>query len=168
MYKIQRTVNDCGPVAVWNAYEYVSGHRALHPREYRRVYRKIVRECEMDNEYGTYPWVLSRVASSLIRIPKRPTYNKENITKNYNAFILLYAFDGSSAHYVFCTKNRTKNFTKNNTNSKDQYYNVYNYYDPEEDSYSHVKVNEEDFKKYFLNSSYHPKGMEYPQAWEIK
>ena len=164
MYRTQKTVNDCGPIALWNAFEYVSGHRALHHREYRRMYRKIVRDCEMDNKYGTYPWVLSSVGKSLYPIPKRPTFKKDKIMNEYDAFILLYAFGETSAHYVFCTRNGTQNTTKDGSG----YFNVYNYYDPDEDSYCHIKINTEDFKKYFLNSSYHPKGMDYPQAWEIK
>jgi len=157
MYRVQSSENDCGPVAVWNAFEYGTRHRALHHREYRQLFRKLKRDCELNDEYGTYPWVLSKVVRSLIPKVKRLTFKKERIMNEFNAFILLYAFSDSQAHYVFCTKNETNDTI-----------NVYNYYDPEEDSYSHIKINKRDFRKYFLKSCYHPKGLDYPQAWEVK
>lgn len=156
MYHVQNTENDCGPIALCNAYEYSSRHSTLHPKGFRGLYREMVRKCEPNEDYGTYPWVFSEVARSLMRIPKRPTFKKERIMNNFNAFILLYAFGDTNAHYVFCRKNEYGDF------------NVYNYYDPEEDSYIHIKIRKEDFRRHFLKSCYRPKGLDYPQAWEVR
>ena len=162
MYRLQLTENDCGPVALCNAYEYSTKHKTPHHKKHRGLYREMLRKCEPNDEYGTYPWALSKVGRSVIPRMKRLTFKKERIMNEFNAFILLYAFSDSQAHYVFCTKSDT------DEKDEDTTFNVYNHYDPEEDTYSHIRINKEDFKTYFLKSCYHPKGMDYPQAWEVK
>jgi hypothetical protein len=159
MYRTQTSHNDCGPIAIWNALAYSQNTTQLVG------IRKLIRECNPNDTYGTYPWDLTRVANYQLTgiISKRPTFKKHKILHEMNSFILLYSFKHEKhigAHYVFVVRNNLEHYTEPD-------FNVYNYYDPHDDEYSHITININDFKHFFLDSSYKPLGIEYPQAWEV-
>lgn len=166
MYRIQVGDNDCGPVAIWNAYEYASKHKGLHYKEYRKIFDKMVDDCKLNDDYGTYPWVLYECLVKSLNgkmvIPKRPTYKKEKMLNEYEAFILLYSFEKGGlkdgvAHYVFCTRS-----------SDGGTFRIYNYYDPVRDVYSNKLFRKEEFEDLLMKSVWRPLGLDYPQAWCIR
>ena len=159
MYRTQTSDNDCGPIAIWNALAHSQNTTQLVG------IRKLIRDCNPNDTYGTCPWDITRVAHNYASgiISKRPTFKKHKILHEMNSFILLYSFKHEKhigAHYVFVVRKKLKRDTE-------YAFNVYNYYDPHDDEYSHITINPNDFKHFFLNSSYKPLGIDYPQAWEV-
>ena len=141
----QGKMNNCGPVALYNAYLNIYNCRP------KKTVRKIEIECEVNDNYGTYPW--NMYLNSILKLPK--TIYNHNKIKKMNKFILLYSFrEGEDiyAHYVFVLKN------------DDNTYSIYN--DILKDKNDHIKINEVDFNlNYFEN--YKLNNLDYPQAWDL-
>ena len=156
MYRIQRTENGCGPVAIWNAHIHITSKRP------KTTLRRLHSVCKTNDMYGTYPWELSN--QEVIQLSKRPTFNLQAILYRLERFILLYSFkhgDLKGAHYVFVVKHTTS------ITSSESKYMVYNDYDPVKDNYEHNEYTEVEFKRKFLRSECRPLGMDYPQAWVV-
>ena len=142
--KLQTDDYSCGPIALINAYIY------LHGKYPRISTRTLTIEC-LTTENGTNRWDLD---NNSILILKKPTYNIKKIME-MNAFILLYSFSKSNAHYVFVKKVDNENF------------HIYNYYDTENDSYINIVMDQESFLHKILRKNPRISNLDYPLAWTI-
>jgi len=135
---------NCGPVALKNAYVYKYGHFP------QTTLNRLSHECNTNDIYGTERWDIAK--NSILPLGK-PIYDTNKIL-NLGSFILLYVLEDEWPHYVFVV-------TKNST------YNVYNYYDPVKDRYSHINLKREDFYNIFLKNNPRFCDLDYPVAWKI-
>lgn len=164
-YYLQRTYNDCGPIAILNALVFVGEKIG------RSKYHQLLAACEPNDSYGTYPWNMTDFIRSINSFHRKPIYDKMKILKDCNAFILLYAFpfkkddrhSDTGAHYIFVVRKDCED--------KHVQFQVYNHYDPDTDTYSHITIHStKHFVEEYFNSGIHSHrtmGLDYPQAWKI-
>ena len=142
--KLQTDDYQCGPIALINAYIYLN--KKHPPISTRRIAHEI-----STTENGTDRWNLAK--NSLLKLGK-PTYNKNKILE-MKAFILLYSFSRSNAHYVFIIKLDDGNFQ------------IFNYYNNENETYVNSIMDQTDFFQKILNKNPKISNLDYPLAWPI-
>ena len=132
----------CGAIALINAFKYVHGY---YPNI---TSSRLGSKLKSNEEYGIEP--VQILENSYVKV-------KENIYDNIlklNAFILLYALDFYSCHYLFIHK---KNYE----------YLVYNFYCIHQKKYIIKLFSLNDFKKKFLKKMKICDEITYPRVWEI-
>lgn len=142
--KLQTDDYSCGPISLINAFIYSE-------EKYPPISTcKLKHECST-SEYGTERWNMMK--NTLIKLDKKPVYNKKKIQK-MKAFILLYSFSDLNAHYVFVIK------------KNEECYKIFNYYNVKDNSYMHIKMNPKEFLDSLLKNN-RINDLDYPLAWEI-
>ena len=142
--KLQTNDYQCAPIALANAYIYL---KKKHPPISTR---RIAHECST-TESGTDRWNLANTTLFLLG---KPTYNTRKILA-MKAFILLYSFDRSSAHYVFVIGLDGEN------------YKIFNYYDVEEQTYTHTTMSRANFFQNILCANPKICNLDFPLAWTL-
>ena len=133
----------CGPIAICNAYYY---RYKCFPSV---SLRKLCSRCLTNEETGTKRWNMDE--NKILKLGSG-VYNKKSIME-MNAFILLYSFDESYAHYIFVEK------------SKDKFF-LYNYCDEFSDNYVNVVKSKREFED-LIRANPKVDGLDYPLAWTV-